>query len=247
MSVVNYIDDGDFTIAYVNGSPDVGFPFISEGDGTTWEWKPRLRIDQDAYNSANGFGAAYTYKGVTYLVNYKTLLGQWQTPLGLGYMLDFGSPTDIGSGLYEFTPTIGPVPVNRIVGGTISTAIQVFAGLAAWQYNDTVNAQRLIEYGLTPFQPYLKPKITSNVYGAIVAKGTWATFTFVPAIPLLSGVPVYGPNITVTATAFPVDTPFQLGDIIVAQDSECNNYKAMYKRETFFLTFPNLITLKPAT
>jgi hypothetical protein len=260
MSSPRQVSDGDFTVAWVNGAPDPVYPFASEGDLVSWEWKPKLRIDQAYYRA--GMMSSYVFGNVQYNVQVINAAGNpaalqlWQTPLGPGVLIDMGEPSDIGSGLYEWTPTItggggtaiAPTPVNRLIGATINYLVQVRSNLAILQaFQRVMLAQVLKEYSLSPLPVLLAPSIQNNILGQIACVGDWNLYQFtqngMPLEPALG--PIFGANVGVIATPIQaIGTAWQAGDIIVGQDSKCTTYKGgMYYRETWFITFPNVVTL----
>lgn len=231
---ITRVDDGDFSILKANGPLVIAYPFIEFGDQFTWEATGRFRV------------AAEWYKPLPLL--QQVVIGMKTGNLS-GYVLDWGKAEDVGGGLVEFPMTFGNLPVNRVVGETMTAIFQARKNFAIlYSFSKTTLAQVLTEYSLGPLPVLLPPVIATNAIGQIVAYGSWNTYTFTQngQIAPASTGPIFGANVGVTANPIqPLGTQWNPGDILVGQESKCDTYKAgIYYRETWFVTQPNIITLQ---
>jgi hypothetical protein len=233
MSVIRQVSDGDYSTAWVNGPPSIKYPFKEFGDIATWEWHAKLRMDAMAYR--RNLLARYSYNGVQYGANYGELLSYWNTPIGIGQLINPGEPQDVGNGLVEFTVVISPVPVPRIQGQSIVYNIQLTDNSTTpptiSEIQTPVSAAVYFEYGTSMFTPLRAPK-----YGLIIQGGT-------TLLQVLGdwGVYQFSPYFGFQFTSLPIGTSFKAGDLVLAQDSTCDIYKGpFYYRRSPFITWPNL-------
>lgn len=125
------VDDGDWD-SLIEETRDMNFPFSDKGDFDTLEVVIKYKQDKEAYRKLPS-------------------MTKMQFPLGTAYLVEQGSPTDAGFGLFEFTRTFSMVPATRTEGALVSftlSAVLVTGGPINLRVNYPViaGADMIYEY-----------------------------------------------------------------------------------------------------
>lgn len=136
-NVPGVVNDGDFSKAQQDGSPEYSFPFAERGDNKTFVAKVTFRVDVNSYRPP-------------------IAMSQRMFPgLGRGYMLDFDQPQMVGQQLLSYGVYFGNVPQRSEVNGSTTYGVQKPIAAQEYgqnasivQYNDTFDALIVYEYSL---------------------------------------------------------------------------------------------------
>lgn len=146
MAVPFRCDDGDHDVLLETGR-DISFPFFDRGDSQTFEYIIKYNQDKDAFRKA-------------------ALMSRMAFPLGDGFLVEQGNPTDAGFGLYEFTRTYSAIPATRREGMTANLSISVPITFDIVSTIDFITgAYMLFEYFPSKPQPLYKP--IAYIFGLI--------------------------------------------------------------------------------
>mgnify|MGYP003659895185 CR=1 FL=1 len=157
MSNPIYFSDGNYAVEQEQGVGEWTYPFFDKGDGTSFELKLKYRIDSGYYKPSKPMERVKTDRGYAYLVEQS-------------------EASHIGNGILEYTKTFISIPIARKEYGQINYTAQRILGGELYEFTDTRQCLWTFEYSLTPFEPFIAPKvwIVDNV---VLTKGGFGTFT----------------------------------------------------------------------
>ena len=143
MSVPDQINDGDWRKPNFE-TVDIRYPFSERGDGESYEFTPTFTVDKKSYRRPT-IGSELDLRDY----NLK------------GYLVNLGSPKDIGDGLFRVTQTYASVPMNREEDTTIALTIPVLYRSATdgvttvtlESFSRTFSGYNQFEYSLNKFDP----------------------------------------------------------------------------------------------
>tara|TARA_R110000868_G_scaffold6369_9_gene36295 strand:+ start:4300 stop:4908 length:609 start_codon:yes stop_codon:yes gene_type:complete len=171
------VSDGNWS-SLIEESRDMSFPFSDKGDFDTFEMTLKYKQAKEAYKKLPS-------------------LSTKQFPLGLTYLVQQGSPSDIGNGLWEFSRTFSMLPASRYEGATIAFPLKLIylAGSASHliTFSIVTSGEYYYEYFLTKPPTIIAPRFYFGVSIAPTGIGTWGAVSGLPAtlIPQDSEVGIY--------------------------------------------------------
>lgn len=143
-SVPRQINDGDWRLGNVE-SVDISYPFAQKGDGVSFEATLKITQDKLAYRPLK-LGDRITIPGVA------------NNSLA-GYLVDPGTPRDIGNGLLEYRPVYASIPQKRVEpSSTVWTILLAIRDGNPITATNTFPANVVYEYSLKPFAPHTSAK-----------------------------------------------------------------------------------------
>jgi hypothetical protein len=191
------VSDGNWS-SLIEESRDMSFPFSDKGDFDTFEMTLKYKQAKEAYKKLPS-------------------LSTKQFPLGLTYLVQQGSPSDIGNGLWEFSRTFSMLPASRYEGATIAFPLKFIqtAGVLSFlaSFSIVTSGEYHYEYFLTKPPTIIAPRF---YVGVVVIPTGFGTFG------IASGLPA----------------------TLIAQDSEVGIYKGgIYYRKTPYISTVGLSLL----
>lgn len=148
MSVPSQISDGNWNSLQYE-TINLSYPFADKGDGESVEAELTYTQDKSAYSTPN-LGNSITIPGI----NQRA------------YLINPGTPTDIGSNLYKFTRTYATLPVKRTEGSTVALTVPLIGKnvgdtrFSVESFTITYAADIVYEY----FTKMPKPLIALNIF-----------------------------------------------------------------------------------
>ena len=168
MSVPDQINDGDWRKPNFE-TVDIRYPFSERGDGESYEFTPTFTVDKKSYRRPT-IGSELDLRDY----NLK------------GYLVNSGSPKDIGDGLFRVTQTYASVPMNRREGTTVSISIPWFTYRREGPKDDSGRRTGPIIFkletmtrtfsGFNEFEYSLKELKPLTAYAAFMIRGWLYTF-----------------------------------------------------------------------
>lgn len=168
MAIPRIVDDGSKAVAYQVGASEKILPFSDRGDFVSWEFRRKMRVQQDKYK-----------RGVK--------MQEFMTEFGSAYLVEEGPATPIGLGLLEYEQTLASKPVTRIEYSTIVYSFAFSSEQVSYDWESPPEAPALIEnpwtvpceiqyeYFLTRPDVITAPRLLI-IFGSIIKVGGWGTF-----------------------------------------------------------------------
>ena len=141
MSVPEQIDDGNWGETHYE-TVDINYPFSGRGDDVSIEFTATFTIDKRKYNRR--------------AVGTEIEMRRYDLR---GYLVDPGSPRDIGNGLFKISRTYASVPNTREEKTSISLTIPILFNQPLpdvpriESFTRTFSGYTKFEYSLTEFEP----------------------------------------------------------------------------------------------
>lgn len=168
MPVPRIVDDGSKAVAYQVGASEKVLPFFDRGDPVSWEFRRKMRVQQDKYK-----------RGV--------LMQQFNTEFGAAYLVEEGPASPIGLGLLEYEQTLASKPEKRTEYSTIVYSFAFSSQQLSYDWQEPPESPTLIENPWTvpcdvDYEYFLQrpPQITAPrlliVFGSIIKVAGWGTF-----------------------------------------------------------------------